>query len=69
MSVPDKIQTWQMVKGPIYDAEARKVTASGELKKLKYLFRNWPQAKFWFKSQVVECVIQTCHISTMACLR
>jgi 6-hydroxycyclohex-1-ene-1-carbonyl-CoA dehydrogenase len=33
VSVPDKIQTWQMVKGPIYDAEARKVTASGELKK------------------------------------
>ncbi|MCL5123637.1 MAG: hypothetical protein M1511_03895, partial [Deltaproteobacteria bacterium] len=33
MSVPDKILTWQMVKGPTYDAEARKVTAPGELKK------------------------------------
>ncbi len=33
MSVPDKIQTWQMVKGPVYDKEARKVTAPGELQK------------------------------------
>ena len=33
MSVPDKILTWQMVKGPTYDTEARKVTAPGELKK------------------------------------
>jgi 6-hydroxycyclohex-1-ene-1-carbonyl-CoA dehydrogenase len=33
VSVPDKILTWQMVKGPTYDTEARKVTAPGELKK------------------------------------
>ncbi len=33
MSVPDKLQTWQMVKGPVYDKEARKVTAPGELAK------------------------------------
>jgi 6-hydroxycyclohex-1-ene-1-carbonyl-CoA dehydrogenase len=33
MSVPDKIQTWQMVKGPTYDKEARKVTAPGELQR------------------------------------
>ncbi len=33
MSVPDKIQTWQMVKGPFYDKEARKVTAPGQLQK------------------------------------
>lgn len=33
MSVPDKIQTWQMVKGPTYDKEARKVTAPGQLEK------------------------------------
>ena len=33
MSVPDKILTWQMVKGPTYDVEARKVTAPGELEK------------------------------------
>ena len=33
MSIPEKIQTWQMVKGPIYDKEARKITAPGELQK------------------------------------
>ncbi len=33
MSAPSKIQTWQMVKGPIYDKEARKITASGVLEK------------------------------------
>jgi len=33
MSVPDKIQTWQMVKGPFYDKEAQKVTAPGQLQK------------------------------------
>jgi 6-hydroxycyclohex-1-ene-1-carbonyl-CoA dehydrogenase len=33
VSVPDKIQTWQMVKGPTYDKEARKVTAPGVLEK------------------------------------
>ena len=33
MSVPDKIQTWQMVKGPVFDKETRKVTAPGELQK------------------------------------
>jgi len=33
MSVPDKIQTWQMVKGPVYDKAAGKVTAPGELQK------------------------------------
>ncbi|MDQ7783127.1 MAG: 6-hydroxycyclohex-1-ene-1-carbonyl-CoA dehydrogenase [Desulfomonilaceae bacterium] len=33
MSIPEKIQTWQMVKGPTYDKEARKITAPGELKK------------------------------------
>ncbi len=33
MSVPDKIQTWQMVKGPFYDKEAGKVTAPGQLQK------------------------------------
>lgn len=33
MSVPEKIQTWQMVKGPTYDKEAKKVTAPGELQK------------------------------------
>jgi 6-hydroxycyclohex-1-ene-1-carbonyl-CoA dehydrogenase len=33
VSVPDKIQTWQMVKGPTFDKEARKVTAPGELEK------------------------------------
>lgn len=33
MSVPNKIQTWQMVKGPTYDKEAGKVTAPGELQK------------------------------------
>ncbi len=33
MSIPDKIQTWQMVKGPTYDKAAGKVTAPGELQK------------------------------------
>jgi 6-hydroxycyclohex-1-ene-1-carbonyl-CoA dehydrogenase len=33
VSVPDKIQTWQMVKGPFYDKEAQKVTAPGQLAK------------------------------------
>jgi len=33
MSIPDKIQTWQMVKGPVYDKAAGKVTAPGELQK------------------------------------
>jgi len=33
VSVPEKIQTWQMVKGPFYDKEAQKVTAPGELQK------------------------------------
>lgn len=33
MSVPDKIQTWQMAKGPFYDKEAKKVTAPGQLQK------------------------------------
>ncbi len=33
MSIPTKIQTWQMVKGPTYDKEARKITAPGELQK------------------------------------
>lgn len=33
MSVPDRIQTWQMVKGPFFDKEAKKVTAPGELQK------------------------------------
>ncbi len=31
--VPNKIQTWQMVKGPTYDKEAGKVTAPGELQR------------------------------------
>ncbi|MGB6063532.1 MAG: 6-hydroxycyclohex-1-ene-1-carbonyl-CoA dehydrogenase [Desulfomonilaceae bacterium] len=35
MSIPDKIQTWQMVKGPTYDKEARKVTAPGELQQVE----------------------------------
>lgn len=33
MSIPDKIQTWQMVKGPVFDKAAGKVTAPGELQK------------------------------------
>jgi 6-hydroxycyclohex-1-ene-1-carbonyl-CoA dehydrogenase len=33
MSVPNMIQTWQMVKGPVYDKQAGKVTAPGELQK------------------------------------
>lgn len=33
MSIPNKIQTWQMVKGPTYDKEAGKITAPGELQK------------------------------------
>ncbi len=33
MSVPDKIMTWQMVKGPYFDKEAKKVTSPGELQK------------------------------------
>jgi len=33
MSIPEKIQTWQMVKGPTYDKVAGKVTAPGELQK------------------------------------
>jgi 6-hydroxycyclohex-1-ene-1-carbonyl-CoA dehydrogenase len=33
VSIPEKIQTWQMVKGPTYDKEARKITAPGELQK------------------------------------
>ncbi|MEW6136600.1 MAG: 6-hydroxycyclohex-1-ene-1-carbonyl-CoA dehydrogenase [Thermodesulfobacteriota bacterium] len=33
MSIPEKIQTWQMVKGPTFDAETKKITAPGELKK------------------------------------
>ena len=35
VSAPDNIQTWQMVKGPIYDKEARKVTAPGELQRVE----------------------------------
>jgi 6-hydroxycyclohex-1-ene-1-carbonyl-CoA dehydrogenase len=31
--VPNKIQTWQMVKGPTYDKEAGKITAPGELQR------------------------------------
>jgi 6-hydroxycyclohex-1-ene-1-carbonyl-CoA dehydrogenase len=33
MSIPDKIQTWQMIKGPIYDKEAGKITAPGVLER------------------------------------
>lgn len=33
MSIPEKIKTWQMVKGPTYDKEAGKVTAPGVLEK------------------------------------
>ncbi len=33
MSVPNKIQTWQMVEGPFFDKEAKKVTAPGKLEK------------------------------------
>lgn len=33
MSVPDKIQTWQMVEGPTFDKEAKKVTTPGKLQK------------------------------------
>jgi 6-hydroxycyclohex-1-ene-1-carbonyl-CoA dehydrogenase len=33
LSIPDKIQTWQMVKGPTYDKETQKVTAPGVLQK------------------------------------
>lgn len=33
MSVPKKIKTWQMVEGPFFDKEAKKVTAPGKLEK------------------------------------
>jgi 6-hydroxycyclohex-1-ene-1-carbonyl-CoA dehydrogenase len=33
VSVPAMIQTWQMVKGPFFDKEAKKVTSPGELKR------------------------------------
>jgi 6-hydroxycyclohex-1-ene-1-carbonyl-CoA dehydrogenase len=33
VSVPDKIQTWQMIQGPTVDKETRKVTAPGVLQK------------------------------------
>ena len=33
MSIPEKIETWQMVKGPKFDAETKKVVTSGELEK------------------------------------
>lgn len=33
VSVPDKIQTWQMVEGPTLDKETKKVTAPGKLEK------------------------------------
>jgi len=33
VSVPEKIQTWQMVKGPAFDKETKRVTAPGELQK------------------------------------
>jgi len=33
VSVPNKIQTWQMVKGPAFDPETKKVTAPGELQR------------------------------------
>jgi 6-hydroxycyclohex-1-ene-1-carbonyl-CoA dehydrogenase len=33
LSVPDKIQTWQMVKGPVYDKAAGKVTEPGQLQR------------------------------------
>ena len=33
VGVPDKIQTWQMVKGPAFDPETKKVTAPGELQR------------------------------------
>lgn len=33
VSIPDKIQTWQMVKGPTYDKEAGKITAPGVLER------------------------------------
>ena len=35
VSAPDNIQTWQMVKVPIYDKEARKGTAPGELQRVE----------------------------------
>ncbi|MFH0824120.1 MAG: 6-hydroxycyclohex-1-ene-1-carbonyl-CoA dehydrogenase [Pseudomonadota bacterium] len=33
MSVPDKIQTWQMVKGPVFDKAVGKVTEPGQLQR------------------------------------
>ncbi len=33
MGVPDKIQTWQMAKGPAFDPETKKVVAPGVLQK------------------------------------
>lgn len=33
MSMPDKIQTWQMTKGPVFDKETGKVNAPGELQR------------------------------------
>ena len=35
MRAPEKILTWQMVKGPTFDEETKKVTGPGELQKTK----------------------------------
>jgi len=35
LGIPKKIQTWQMVEGPKFDAETKKVVAPGELQKIE----------------------------------
>lgn len=34
-AIPSKINTWQMVEGPVFDAEAKKITAPGKLAKME----------------------------------
>lgn len=35
MKIPTKIKTWQMVKGPVFDEQGKKVTAPGVLEKVE----------------------------------
>jgi 6-hydroxycyclohex-1-ene-1-carbonyl-CoA dehydrogenase len=57
VSIPEKIQTWQMVKGPTYDKDAQKITAPGELEKTEIPVPELQQGEVLVK--VAGCGV--CH--------
>jgi hypothetical protein len=57
--IPSVIQTWQMVEGPKFDKETRKITAPGRLEKTEIPMPELEEDRPWSRSPGAVSVTPT----------